>query len=419
MALTCPPVAMEDPIVDAAAPTFGVEEEFLLLWPDGAAAAVAPQVLGALPGDVDVHPEWMQYQVETVTGVCTDLSALGAEMSAGRRAVAQVASTWGARVVAVGTPPFGVPGLSALTDDARYRVQRERFPEVAAEVVTCGCHVHVGVPTRDLGVEVLNRVRGWLPVLLALSGNSPMWRGRDTGWQSYRYPMLTRWPSATLPPMCDSAAAYDSALAERITTGMAADAGGVYWFARLSSRYPTVEIRVADTGLTVADTMLHAALCRALVATALGEAVAGRPTVPVSETLLTGSLVNAARYGLGALLVDPSTGGLGTGRAVLDRLVEHVDQALVSAGDRGSVSVLLTERQRQRSGATRQRLLRSRSDQTAFVAALASASLRDHDRSPVSAPVPHQSLPDRCTGDGQHLTSMPVPTSTAKVRKLQ
>jgi glutamate---cysteine ligase / carboxylate-amine ligase len=153
-------------------------------------------------------------------------------------------------------------------------------------------------------------------LLLALSGDSPMWRGRDSGWESYRHEMFTRWPSARIPPVCDDAAAYDDALAERIATGEATDAAGVYWFARLSPRYPTVEIRIADTGLTVADTTWLAALCRSLFATALAEVAGCETPVAVPETLLAESLMTAARHGLVSLLIDPSTGVLAPGHVV-------------------------------------------------------------------------------------------------------
>jgi carboxylate-amine ligase len=268
-----------------------------------------------------------------------------------------------------------VPGLAARTDDDRYRWLQERFPDVAADVVSCGCHVHVGVENRQLGVETLNRIRGWLPVILAVSANSPLWRGRDSRWESYRHQMFTRWPSATLPPVCDDAAAYDAALDRHISGGDAADASGVYWFARLSPRFPTVEIRIADTGLTVSDTVLLAALCRALVATAVAEVAIGQPTRPAPEALLEKSLRSAARYGLDALLLDPQNGVLAPGHAVLYRLAEHVAPALEAAGDHDTVAALLAERRVQRSGATRQRSLRKRLDQEAFVAALAAASL--------------------------------------------
>ena len=355
--------------------TIGVEEEFFLLWPDGSAALVARQLLDALPATTHFHAEWMQFQLETVTGVCADLASLHGELVAQRRAVQAVAERRGAKMVATGTAPFGDPGLAALTDDHRYRRLEARFPGPAADVVTCGCHVHVGVPSRELGVGALNRVRLWLPVLLALSSNSPMWHGQDSGWESYRHEMFTHWPSARMPPSCSDAQAYDAALDECISAGDADDPAGVYWFARLSPTYPTIEIRVADTGLTVADTMLLAALCRALVGTAIAESADQRPITAVPEILLESSMLGAARFGLGGLLVDPVTGVLAPGYSVLYRLVEHVAPWLRTAGEHGAVAALLAARRSQRSGAARQRGLREELSQDAFVSALAAASL--------------------------------------------
>jgi carboxylate-amine ligase len=359
--------------------TMGVEEEFFLLHPDGSAASVAPRVIAALRGEVEVHPEWMQFQVETVTGVCTDLKALMNELASHRRSVARAANSVGAVMVATGTPPFAVPGLVSRTEGDRYRWLQDRFPEVAGEVVSCGCHVHVGVPTRELGVEVLNRVRAWLPVLLALAGNSPLWRGQDSGRESYRHELFSRWPTATLPPRCDDVVAYDAALERCIAVGQAADSFGVYWFARLSPRFPTVEIRIADVGLTVSDSGLLAALCRALVATAMAEAIAGLPVAHLPEPLLDRALSAAACHGLEALLVDPRNGLQATGHTVLHHLVEHVGPALAAAGDHDTVAGLLSERRGARSGATRQRMLRCGADQETFISALAAASLADVD----------------------------------------
>jgi carboxylate-amine ligase len=367
--------------------TVGVEEEFFLLWPDGSAAPIAPKLLAMLPGTAHYHAEWMQYQLETVTGVCTDLPSLHAELVAQRAAVQRAARSCGARVVATGTPPFGVPGLTALTDDERYRGLQARFPGPAADVVTCGCHVHVGVPNRDLGVQALNRVRGWLPVLLALSANSPLWRGRDSGWDSYRHVMFSRWPSARVPPVFRDVTAYDAALDERVSAGEADSHAGVYWFARLSSRFPTLEFRVADTGMTVADTELLAALCRALVDTALAEALEDRIVAQVPDSVLESSILGAARFGLSSVLVDPQTGVLAPGYGVLYQLVEHVAPALKAAGDRSAVAALLATRRRQGSGAVRQRAWKENLTREAFVSALAAASLSDDLASSTAAPV--------------------------------
>ena len=367
---------MPSPQDDAALPrSFGVEEEFFLLDTDGEAASVAPDVLDSLAGDPRMHAEWMRYQVESASSVCTELPALGAELARMRAALAARASAHGALLVAVGTPPFDVPGAVALTEGVRYRRMVEEFDGITGAEATCACHVHVGVPTRDLGVAVLNRIRGWLPALLALSGNSPFWRGRDSGWASYRHVVLRAWPTVTLPPRCPDAATYDEILAACLVTGEAIDAASVYWLARLSPRYPTVEIRVPDTALTVRDAVLLAGLCRALVATALADVRAGRPEIHPPERLLAAAIATAACRGLDGLLVDPVSGRLVSGFAVGQRLLNHLEAALESAGDRLLVAELLGDRMRRGSGAARQRELQRSSDRPGFVAALARESL--------------------------------------------
>ena len=215
-----------------AVPTVGVEEEFLLTWPSGDAACVAPAVLASLPAGVRGQREFARYQVESTTGVCEDLPTLGSELAAGRRGLARAARDHGARLLAVGTPPFGAPGAAGLTDDPRYRRLIAAVRGVTGEEVTCACQVHVGVADRDVGVAVLARIRPWLPVLLALSANSPLWRGRDTGWASYRFVVQRRWPTFTAPPVCADAAAYDRRLAQLLSSRAAADVRGVYWMAR-------------------------------------------------------------------------------------------------------------------------------------------------------------------------------------------
>ena len=149
----------------------------------------------------------------------------------------------------------------------------------------------------------------------------------------------------------------------------------MYWYARISPRFPTVEFRIADTGLTVADTLLQAALCRALVATALVEAAERRAVHDIPDLVLAESLARAAQHGLGTLLVDPETGVLVPGFTLFHRLVGHVHPALLAAGDSTTVARLMTRRRAQRSGAARQRALRAHLAPRDFVAAMASASL--------------------------------------------
>jgi len=362
---------------DVAVPTLGVEEEFFLLRPDGRTAGIAPELLRALPPDLPVAAEFARCQVETRTGVCRDLATVGRELSGVRRVLARAAADRGARLVATGTPPLDAPGVADLTDDDRYQRLIVSVAGVSGEEITCAGQVHVAVASRDLGVAVLGRLRSWLPVLLALTGNSPFWRGRDTGWCSHRFVVQRRWPSFLPPPSCADAAAYGDRVAELIAGHAALDPRGVYFWARLSPRYPTIEIRIADACLTVPDAVLLAGLCRAAVMTAVADEGADRPSPRTPDRSLVGSAYAAAHRGLAAVVVDPAGGGWTSVRAVLPELMAAFGPALDAAGDRRLVETLLAARLRRGSGADRQRALWCRGPRAA-VQALADLTA-DHD----------------------------------------
>ncbi|MFD0664081.1 carboxylate-amine ligase [Thermocatellispora tengchongensis] len=261
--------------------TFGVEEEFLLL--DAATGALAPaghDVLALLEGEPGYTHELMLYQVEAVTGVCSTLEEARRQLLARRELAAEAAALLGCRLVASGIAPSPPPAAHPVTPDPRYGELARMFPALMARGATCGCHVHVGVPSRALGVQVLARLRPWLATLLAVSANSPIADGRESSWASRRYVRWCGWPSAVPPMRWRDPGAYDAEVRRIIERGGALDERGVYFHARLSPRYPTVEVRIADAGLTVDDTILITALVRALVATALEDARRGAPARP-------------------------------------------------------------------------------------------------------------------------------------------
>ena len=197
----------------AGAITLGVEEEFVLLDPStGVTVPAGPDLVRMLDGEPGVQQELMQFQVETGTRVCTGLDDLGGELVRLRRLAAAAAAHLGCRLVASGVAPYRTPGLAALTCQPRYYELARRYGPVVAEAGICACHVHVGVPSRDLGVQVLARLRPWLAPLLAVTANSPIADGHDTGWASWRYTIQTRWPTAVPPAAWPDAAAYDTAV---------------------------------------------------------------------------------------------------------------------------------------------------------------------------------------------------------------
>jgi carboxylate-amine ligase len=300
--------------------TVGVEEEFVLLdRADGRPALRAPEVLASLGGCPHVKPELMRYQLETVTGICDDLDQVRDELTRHRRLLAEAAAAQGCHLVASGTTPYPGPGPAALTADPRYAALAARHAALVARSGTCALHVHIGIPVRELRVQVLTRLRPYLPTLLALSANSPIARGRDTGWASRRYAEWSRWPTARPPRAWSSAAAYDAAVRRMIGTGRAVDERSVYFHARLSPRYPTVEVRVMDTCLSVADAVAIVGLVRDLAGRALAEIRDGVPVRRIGGRRILAALRRAARYGLDTTTVDPGTGRLIPHRELLDR----------------------------------------------------------------------------------------------------
>jgi carboxylate-amine ligase len=358
--------------------TLGVEEEFVRLDPSSGAAVLAgPDLVRMLDGEPGVQREVMRFQVETATRVCTSLDDLGRDLVRLRRLAADAAASAGCLLVASGMAPYGTHGLTALTDQPRYREAAQQFGQLVAEAGgACGCHVHVGVPTRDLGVQVLARLRPWLAPLLAITVNSPIAGGHDTAWASCRYPAWSRWPTASVHGVWPDAATYDLAVRRLISQGAALDEQGIYFPARLSPRYPTVEVRVADVCLDAGTAVLLAGLTRALVATALAEVRQGAPLIAPPASRVNAALSAAARHGLARLAVDPFTGQTTDPRSLRSRLIDHVYPALSDRGDAQTITGLLRRLDHEGTGADRQRaLFASAASPTGFARALARATL--------------------------------------------
>jgi glutamate---cysteine ligase / carboxylate-amine ligase len=309
--------------------------------------------------------------------VCTSLDDLAGELIRLRRLAAGAAVSAGCLLVATGIPPYRAPGLAAVTDQPRYHELARRFgPLVAGAAGARERHVHVGIPSRELGVQVLARLRPWLAPLLAITVNSPIAGGRDAAWASCRYRAWSRRPTASVPGVWPDAAAYDAAVRRLIGRGAALDEQDIYFPARLSPRYPTVEVRVADACLDADTAVLLAGLTRALVATALAEARQGTPVPAAPASRVNATLAAVARHRLAGPAVDPFTEHAADARSALSRLIDHVSPALNDRGDAQTISRLLRRLDQQGTGADRQRaLFASGASSPAFTRALARAML--------------------------------------------
>ncbi|MFF4341307.1 glutamate--cysteine ligase [Kitasatospora sp. NPDC001540] len=339
--------------------TVGVEEEYLLLdAATGVPVARAEQVrkaAGQQPGiDGDeVQRELLQAQLEVATPVCSTLDEVGAHLERLRGALAAAAASSDCRLAACGAAPFADRLAVPVSDTPRYRTIHADAPQLTDEQLITGMHVHVGVPNREAGVAVLDGLRPWLPLLVALSANSPLWNGVDTGFADWRTVIFSRWPVSGVPPHFDGAADYDARIRALVDTGLIGDTGQLYWQARLSERYPTVEIRAMDVQLRVDEAVMLAGLVRAVAATLLADPP--RTSAPSHHEALAAAVWYAARHGCTERLYDPHTGTLDSPPAVLDRVLDTLGPALRRHGDTPWVEPLLGRLLTEGNGAVRQR----------------------------------------------------------------
>ncbi|MFD8891391.1 glutamate--cysteine ligase [Streptomyces sp. NPDC059566] len=339
--------------------TVGVEEEFLLV--DARTFRVvpaAPLVLataGGLPGEL--HPEGTRYQVEISTPIAHSAAALRAELAALRRTLGRAARAHGCRLLAAPSPVVAVEGPLHLTDDEpRQREQHRRFGALTDTLVSCGRHIHIGTLDVDTAVAVSNRIRPWLPTLIALAANSPFWGGRDTGHASWRAMAWSGWPSAGLPPHFTSTAHFRRSVQTLLGSGAALDTKMVYWDLRPSGHWPTLEIRAPDMSPDIDSAVLQAELARALVSTALREIAERRPEPAVRDDVLRLARWRAAHDGLEGFGLDPYTGTELPAADLAEALLDLVAPELAATGDLDHAAKTLAGLLRDGSGAHRQRV---------------------------------------------------------------
>ncbi|QYG92284.1 glutamate--cysteine ligase [Iamia sp. SCSIO 61187] len=341
------------------APTVGVEEElFVVDDATGELSAVADEVIAvAVHGhDDQIEPELSQAQVETGSAVCATLVDLSASLTSLRRRLDRAARSRSARVLATGTHPSSSwERAGGVTEKAAYLKLADDYGHLTDEQVVSGCHVHVGVPDPGLAIQVMNRVRLDVPVLLALSANSPFWGGIDTRYASYRTEVFHRWPTTGLPEPFASRSDYDELVATMRSIDAIDAPARLYWDLRPSARYPTLELRVADVPMTVEESVTVAGLFRALVVEATAQVEAGQPTPSVRPEILRAALWRSARYGLEGDLLDVRAPASRPARDVLDALVDRLSPHLDALGDVDDVCAGVARVVAEGTGAERQR----------------------------------------------------------------
>ena len=248
--------------------TIGIEEEVMLLTSGNFALANRINaVMPRLPVEVvsQVTPETHGSAVELRTGVHKKVDEAVQEIQILRRALSGTLAGLGLRGAVSGTHPFAVWEEISISAGERYQFVHGSMRELARREPTFALHLHVGIGDPETAIETYNRIRVHLPLLLALSANSPFWQGRDTGLASARTPLVQAFPRVGIPRPFHSYEQYVEEVNLLIKTEAIPDATFLWWDVRPQASLGTIEIRVMDAQTRTEDTAALVALTRCLV----------------------------------------------------------------------------------------------------------------------------------------------------------
>lgn len=287
--------------------TLGIEEELAIVDPvRGELRSHIQEILegGTLTLKEQIKPEMHQSMVELGTEICQSVEDARKHVIDLRSHIADLAGKSGLNIASAGTHPFAHWHDQLITEGARYTEIVKDMQQVARANLIFGLHVHVGIPSRETAIHVMNQARYFLPHIYALSTNSPFWVGRDTGFKGYRLKVFERFPRTGIPDAFEGLSEYEDYLKLLVRTNCVDNAKKIWWDIRLHPFYDTLEVRVCDAQSRVEDTIAIAALIQALVVKLHKLQRQNLSFRIYRRRLIDENRWRASRYGLSAKLID-------------------------------------------------------------------------------------------------------------------
>ena len=314
--------------------TLGIEEELMIVDEEtlGLSNSIERLLsdLGEMPTEGEVKPELMESVCEIATTPVRNTVEAGAQLRSLRRTVNQVAQQHGCAIGSAGTHPFALWEDQRIVARPLYRDLISGLQFVARQEIIFGIHVHVGVDDPDKAIHVTNGMRVHAPLLLALSGNSPFWRGDSTGLDSTRTPVFRTFPRVGIPPRYDDFADWSRRIEFMMESRVIGDYTYLWYDVRPHPNFGTVEIRVMDSQTHVEQTLALAALVQAMVKELCEHYDSGEQLSRYPYEMLDENKWLAARHGLGGQLVDlPATDRVPVpelARRLMERLRPHAEE---------------------------------------------------------------------------------------------
>lgn len=313
--------------------TLGIEEELMICDAETLELTQGVgRILEAIPEDVKgyVKPELHQSFLEVATLPCSNIAEADVQLRDLRRMVRGVAENLGMAIGAAGTHPSALYEEQEIVDRERYRELIAELRWIAQREVIFGTHIHVGIDGADKAIYVADGIRGYLPLLLGMSSNSPMWRGKVTGMMSSRTPIFRTFPRVGVPPYYGSWDIYSHRVELMMRGGAIEDYTYLWWDVRPHPNLGTVELRVFDQQTRVDITIGFAALAQSLAHRLAARYDDGVPSVEHPWELIDDNKVRAALVGIEGKLIDFERGhevaGAELTQGVIDDLREHAQE---------------------------------------------------------------------------------------------
>lgn len=317
--------------------TLGIEEEFQIIDP------VTRELRSHMHQIVDggkvilkeqVKAEMHQSVVEVGTNICKDVTEARVEVTYLRKMIGEIAAKQGLLFAAGGTHPFSRWQDQEITDHPRYHEIVNELQDTARGNLIFGLHVHVGIPSREIGLQLMNQARYFLPHIFALSANSPFWLGRNTGFKAYRTKVFDKFPRTGIPDYFSSVAEYDSYLNLLIKTKCIDNGKKIWWDLRLHPFFDTIEFRICDVPSRIDETIALAALMQAVTAKLYKLMQSNICFRNYSRALINENKWRAARYGVQGKLIDFGKESEVSTKDLIYELLEFVDDVVDDLGSR-------------------------------------------------------------------------------------
>ena len=323
--------------------TLGIEEEFQIIDAETRELrSYVEQILEDEQGHMtlkeNVKAEMHQSVIELGTDICSNVDEARTQVIRLRSDLADLAGKKHLKIASAGTHPFSHWDDQLITEGERYKTIVQDLQQVARANLIFGLHVHVGIPDRVSGIQVMNQARYFLPHLFALSSNSPFWLGRDTGFKGYRLKVFERFPRTGIPDAFESISEYDDYLKLLVKTTCIDNAKKIWWDIRLHTFFNTLEFRVCDAQTRVDDTLALAALMQAIICKLYKLQRQNLSFRVYRRRLIDENRWRACRYGLDGSLIDFGRESEIPERHLLHEMLEFIGGELDELGSTWAIA---------------------------------------------------------------------------------